>query len=101
MENGAAPWQAGGRATDALEAIIRRLRASAARPPLPLRCVLARTPNNPAIVRLRLQRGNPAAKLPASAAMQQKRYDASWEKSTMSKEFVTPEPNLRSLGFMR
>src|ERR1039458_9758256 len=38
---------ASGRATDALEAIIRPLRASAARPPPPLRCALARTPNNP------------------------------------------------------
>jgi hypothetical protein len=38
--------QAGGRAPDALEAIIRRLRASAARPPPPLRCALAKTPNN-------------------------------------------------------
>jgi hypothetical protein len=36
-----------GRAADALEAIIRRSRASAARPPPPLRCALARTPNNP------------------------------------------------------
>src|ERR1039458_6181302 len=36
-----------GRATDALEAIIRRLRASAARPAPPLRWALARTPNNP------------------------------------------------------
>ena len=47
MEIGAGVTRAGGRAPDALEAIIRRLRASAARPPPPLRCALARTPNNP------------------------------------------------------
>jgi hypothetical protein len=47
MEIGCWAPQASGRATDALEAIIRRLRASAARPPPPLRCALARTPNNP------------------------------------------------------
>ena len=47
MEIGAGATKASGRATDELEAIIRRLRASAARPPPPLRCALARTPNNP------------------------------------------------------
>ena len=47
MEIGAGATKASGRAPDALEAIIRRLRASAARPPPPLRCALARTPNNP------------------------------------------------------
>ena len=47
MEIGAGATKASGRTTDALEAIIRRLRASAARPPPPLRCALARTPNNP------------------------------------------------------
>ena len=47
MEIGAGATNTSGRATDALEAIIRRLRASAARPPPPLRCALARTPNNP------------------------------------------------------
>ena len=47
MEIAAGATKASGRATDELEAIIRRLRASAARPPPPLRCALARTPNNP------------------------------------------------------
>jgi hypothetical protein len=47
MEIGAGATKASGRAPHALEAIIRRLRASAARPPPPLRCALARTPNNP------------------------------------------------------
>jgi hypothetical protein len=47
MEIGCWASSANGSATDALEAIIRPLRASAARPPLPLRCALARTLNNP------------------------------------------------------
>ena len=47
MEIGAGVQPASGRATDALEAIIRRLRASTAGLPPPLRCALARTPNNP------------------------------------------------------
>jgi len=52
MENGAGVNRPSGRAPDALEATVRRLRASAARPPPPLRCALARTPTTPAIVRL-------------------------------------------------
>ena len=53
MEIGwAAHIKAGGRATDALEAIIRRLRASEARPPPPLRCPRQNPPTTPAIVRL-------------------------------------------------
>jgi hypothetical protein len=68
MEIGAGANQASGRATDALEAIIRRLRASEARPPPPLRCALAKTPNNPCYREATIQRGNPAAKLAASAA---------------------------------
>jgi hypothetical protein len=47
MENGAGLPTASGRAPNALETIIRPLRASAARPPPPLRCALAKTPNNP------------------------------------------------------
>jgi hypothetical protein len=47
MEIGAGLPTASGRAPDALEAIIRPLRASAAKPPPQLRCALARTPNNP------------------------------------------------------
>jgi hypothetical protein len=41
------------------------------------------------------QRGNPAAKLDASAAIQQKRYDASWGKSTITNKFVTYQYNYR------
>jgi hypothetical protein len=47
MEIGAGAHRTSGRAPDALEAIIRRLWASAARPRSPLRCALAKTPNNP------------------------------------------------------
>jgi hypothetical protein len=47
-----------GRATDVLEAIIRRLWASPARPPPPLRCALARTPNNPCYREARWDRSN-------------------------------------------
>jgi hypothetical protein len=57
-----------------------------------LRCSAAPSPNPPiapAIRRLRPQRGNPAAKLDASAAIRQKRYDANWGKITTSNKFVT------------
>src|ERR1039458_4143032 len=61
------------------------------RPGLLRRCAVPspEPPITSAIVRLRFQRGNPAAKLAASAAMQQKRYDTSWGESTMSKKSVT------------
>ena len=58
MEIGGGAQQTSGRAPDALEAIIRRLRASAARPPLPLRCALARNPNNSCYREARWDRSN-------------------------------------------
>jgi hypothetical protein len=66
-----------------------RYDANAARSPPLLGCALAEPPIAPAIRRLRPQRGNPAAKLDASAAIRQERYDASWGKSTMPNKFVT------------
>ena len=58
MEIGAGACPTSGRATDALEAIIRRLWASPARPPPPLRRALARTPNNSCYREARWDRSN-------------------------------------------
>ena len=59
MEIGAGVTETSGRATDALEGIIRRLRASAAKaPPPPHRCALARTPNNSCYREARWDRSN-------------------------------------------
>ena len=76
-------------AADALEAVIRPIRASAATPPPLLRCALARTPNNPCDREATTPTRPSGCKLDGSAAIQQKRYDARWGKRTMSKEFLT------------